>query len=267
MSLARTAAELRAAQRLRYEVFVAELDARPPGADRLARLEADRFDPHCDHIIVRDRSRPDAVAGGAIVGACRVQPPEAAGEGFSSQAEFDIAPLLARHAGLRFCEVGRSCVARTHRTQRTIEVLWYGLWAYACRAGIDVYFGTASLPGADPERHRAVLAYLHARVGAPRDWAVDALGGGAVAMEGPTGGAMSRARALRAMPPLLRGYLRVNAHVGRSAFLDTAFSTTDVLVIARLALMPTGYRDRARRVTGLDLPKPSRPVGIPADLQ
>ena len=44
MRLARDAADLRLAQALRYEVFVAELGADGPLVDHAARLEADRFD-------------------------------------------------------------------------------------------------------------------------------------------------------------------------------------------------------------------------------
>ena len=56
-------ADLRAAQRLRYEVFVAELGGGGTMVDHGARLERDRFDPFFDHLILTDARRDDAVVG------------------------------------------------------------------------------------------------------------------------------------------------------------------------------------------------------------
>lgn len=61
--LARDEADLQAAQRLRYDVFVSELGGDGPLVDHEAKLERDRFDPHFDHLLLSDDSR-----GGAIVG-------------------------------------------------------------------------------------------------------------------------------------------------------------------------------------------------------
>src|SRR5690349_24656910 len=51
--------QVRAAQRLRYRVFAEELGAAlhtgEPGHD------ADEFDPHCDHLIIRDDSTGEVV--------------------------------------------------------------------------------------------------------------------------------------------------------------------------------------------------------------
>jgi putative hemolysin len=38
-------------------------------------------------------------------------------------------------------------------------------------------------------------------------------------------------RALKAMPPLIKGYLRLGAFVGDGAVIDQQFGTTDVLII------------------------------------
>jgi putative hemolysin len=55
--LARDPRDLRAAQRLRYRVFVEELGGDGPMVDHAARLEADEFDAVCDHLILVDTSR------------------------------------------------------------------------------------------------------------------------------------------------------------------------------------------------------------------
>ena len=67
--------DLRAAQRLRYEVFVEELGARGPGVDHVARLEQDEFDPHFEHLLLIDTRRDPALLQD-VVGAYRLLPPE-----------------------------------------------------------------------------------------------------------------------------------------------------------------------------------------------
>ncbi len=52
--LASSAAELRAAQRLRYRVFFEEKGATPNARQRLLKRDVDAFDASCDHLIVVD---------------------------------------------------------------------------------------------------------------------------------------------------------------------------------------------------------------------
>ncbi|NDH20763.1 MAG: GNAT family N-acetyltransferase, partial [Rhodobacteraceae bacterium] len=61
VKLAQTEDELRAAQRLRYDVFVVELGGSGDMVDHEARLERDAFDPFCDHLILYD----DALINGS----------------------------------------------------------------------------------------------------------------------------------------------------------------------------------------------------------
>ncbi|MEO0381083.1 MAG: GNAT family N-acetyltransferase, partial [Pseudomonadota bacterium] len=63
VALARSASDLRAAQRLRYDVFVEELGGGGPLVDHDARLEKDRFDPFFDHLILYDDAADARVVG------------------------------------------------------------------------------------------------------------------------------------------------------------------------------------------------------------
>lgn len=56
LRLAKDARDLRAAQRLRYSVFVEELGAQGPMVDHENRLEVDEFDPFFDHLLLIDPS-------------------------------------------------------------------------------------------------------------------------------------------------------------------------------------------------------------------
>lgn len=247
VALARGQDVLAAAQALRQRVFFAA-----------AGRDADRFDPACDHLVVLDTSAPSE----PVVGTCRLLPRHRAGRtGFCSAGEFAVSPLIARHPGLSFCEVGRACIAPRHRSRMALEALWAGLWAYARGNAIDVYFGTASFPGLDADAHALALSYLHHRHRAPADWDVAPHADAAVAMDRMPPGAIEAPAALRALPPLIRGYLRLDAHVGSGAYADRRLGTIDVMIVSPVARMPGAYRRHFDRRIGVDESTPAR-VGI-----
>jgi L-ornithine Nalpha-acyltransferase len=151
--------------------------------------------------------------------------------GFYAEREFDIAPLLAAHPEKRFLELGRSCVLAPFRNRRTVELLWHGIWTYVLHHGIDVMFGCASLEGTDPSRLALPLSFLHHHAGADGAWATKALPDRLVTMNRLAPAAIEPKRALHALPPLLKGYMRLGAMIGEGAVIDLQFGTTDVLVI------------------------------------
>ncbi|MEI8146541.1 MAG: GNAT family N-acyltransferase, partial [Alphaproteobacteria bacterium] len=151
--LVANAAEVRRAQRLRWQVFYEEMSALPDAASKLARRDIDPFDAICDHIVVIDHAAQERPRFGPprprIVGTYRLLRQDVAERhgGFYSAQEFDLTDLLARHRGRRFLELGRSCVLAPYRDKRTVELLWQGIWAYVLANGIDVMIGCASLEG------------------------------------------------------------------------------------------------------------------------
>jgi putative hemolysin len=50
--------------------------------------------------------------------------------------------------------------------------------------------------------------------------------------------------ALRALPPLIRGYMRAGCTIGEGAVIDRQFGTTDVLIYLPLAKMDARYLSR-----------------------
>ena len=218
--LAQTVGDVEAAQRLRAHVFGREEDA-------------DAFDPCCHHVLVETET-------GEVVATYRLLPP--AGGASYVATEFDVAALYARHPALRFLELGRSCVAPAWRTRRVMELLWHGAWAYVVREGYDVMLGCASLPGTVPDA--ALLAFLYAAARAPDGWRVAALPGHGVPMGGDP---LPPREALRRLPPLVKGYLRLGAHVGEEAVVDPDFGTTDVLIVLRREAIAPRYLDHFGR--------------------
>lgn len=230
--LARSAREVDAAQALRYRVFVEEMHAQLPQDAMRRKRDMDSFDEICDHLLVVDTAI-DGDPEDQIVGTYRLlrQDVAMAHGGFYSSSEFDIEPLLARHPGKRFMELGRSCVLPHYRTKRTVELLWQGNWAYALRHNMHALFGCASFPGVQPESHALALSFLHQSVLAKGEWAASARPELHCEMDLMPAEAINPKRALMAMPPLIKGYLRLGAMIGNGAVVDQAFNTTDVLVV------------------------------------
>ncbi|NKN35090.1 GNAT family N-acetyltransferase [Agrobacterium sp. a22-2] len=247
--LARTQSEVDAAQSVRFRVFVEEMKAQlAPDAMRCKR-DIDSWDAICDHLLVLDR----AIEGDPedqIVGTYRLLRHDVAlaSGGYYSSSEFAIGDLLARHPDKRFMELGRSCVLPEYRTKRTLELLWQGNWAYALRHGVDAMFGCGSFPGVRPEAHALALSFLHNNALAQGDWAVEARPELFRTMDLMPEEAISARKALSAMPPLIKGYLRVGAMVGSGAVVDHAFNTTDVLIILPI----TSISDRYLNYYGAD---------------
>ena len=243
--LAVEAREVKKAQRLRYKVFYEEMSAIPDIQTQMSRRDRDAFDDICDHLLVIDHDTIGKSGEPAIVGTYRLLRQEVAqsGAGFYSAGEFDLAPLIERHGGLHFLELGRSCVLRPYRTKRTVELLWHGIWSYVRSHRIDVMIGCASLEGTDPERLALPLAFLHHHARAPEAWQVGALPGRRVAMDRIAAEAVDAKAALRLLPPLLKGYLRVGCYVGDGAVVDRQFGTTDVMIVLPVKAINQRYVD------------------------
>ena len=247
--LAACAEDITAAQTLRYRVFYEELAARPDEAACLARRDQDRFDLVCDHLLVVRPQRGDGdrdpvcVSDGTLVGTYRLlrQDIAEAGPGFYTQDEFDIAPLIARHANLRFLELGRSCVLAPYRTRPVVELLWQGIWDYVRGHRLNVMIGCASLEGTDPEAHAKALSFLARHCAAEGDWHVRAHDHRRIAMHRLGAEEVDPRRAMKGLPPLIKGYLRLGARIGDGAVIDTQFNTIDVLIVLPVSAIDRRY--------------------------
>ena len=243
--LATTAREIRKAQRLRYKVFFEEGGAQPDRTASLIRRDVCEFDRICDHLIVIDHAARSKLGRlkPRVVGTYRLlrQDVAQANSGFYSAGEFDIAPMLAAHDGLNFLELGRSCVAKNWRGKRTLELLWRGLWAYVRHHRVDVMFGCASLPGTSPLALAAPLGFLQAHARAEGEWEVSGWPGRCLPAGMVSAPAINPRKALAALPPLIKAYLRCGAKFSTSAVIDWHFGTIDVLAIMPVADISEKY--------------------------
>jgi putative hemolysin len=233
--LAQTAAEVRQAQKLRYRVFYQDGPAIANPGRLFARRDVDSYDAICDHLLVLDHDAKDGQNANrpAVVGTYRLlrQPMAEEYGGFYTSAEFDIGGLIARHPHLQFLEAGRSCVLEPYRTKRTVELLWHGISGYLRQNETDAMFGCASLDGTEPKRLAVALSFLHHYARAPEPWRARALPERYVEMNRMSKEAIDPKAALRMLPPLIKGYLRVGAYIGDGAVIDHEFGTTDVLIM------------------------------------
>lgn len=244
--LATSAKEVRRAQRLRFKVFCDEMGAAPNAASLLSRHDIDDYDAICDHLLVLDHAvkpKPFRPVKPKVVGTYRLLRQEVADEhfGFYTAGEYDIAPLLEANPDARFLELGRSCVLKSYRTKRTVELLWHGIWAYVLHHGMDVMMGCASLEGTDPRRLALPLSYLHHYAAAAPPWRARALSERYVPMDLMPRDAVNPKAALHELPPLIKGYLRVGATFGDGAVIDRQFGTTDVLAVMPVAAISQRY--------------------------
>ncbi|MFT3732812.1 MAG: GNAT family N-acyltransferase [Hyphomicrobium sp.] len=247
--LARTWAEIKLAQRLRYQVFFEEMSAVPSRLAQFRRRDEDAYDALCDHLLVVDLDKTTPGRHGRperpkVIGTYRILRQEVAerGPGFYSAGEYDIAPLLrSKSPTHRFMELGRSCVLAPYRSKRSVELLWHGLWTYVRENRIDVMIGCASFEGIDLEEHKMALSYLYHKALAPEEWRCSARAPLSVAMNLVPESKLDPKSALKSMPPLIKAYLRLGAYFGDGAVIDRQFGTTDVLVIMPVANIDPRY--------------------------
>jgi putative hemolysin len=253
VKLAETEAERQGAQRLRYRVFVEEMGAQARPEERAARREWDGFDPFVDHLILVSSDPGIADPLDRVVGVYRLLRSEVAraGPGFYGASEYDLGPIEG--CGRSSVELGRSCVAREHRGGPGMHLLWNGLAEYVLARKIEILFGVASFRGTDPAPLAEPLAYLHHRHLAPPDLRVRARPEHFLRMDLMPEAEIDPVRALRAIPPLIKAYLKLGGSVGEGAFVDHDFNTVDVCVIMGTGRMTSRYRafyDRSHRGGG-----------------
>lgn len=238
ISLARTPEDVEAAQRLRYSVFAGEfgarLDSPRPG------LDEDRFDPFCQHLVVRDETLDQ------VVGTYRLLLPEGAlrAGGYYSAGEFDISRVLALRG--RILEVGRSCVHPHYRSGGTISLLWAGLGTILQQEDIDYLMGCASVHDEDGGRIGALYSRLAQKHQLPAELRVSPH------KSLPGFDAQSTAEPAE-IPPLMRGYLLAGSKIGGEPAWDPDFHAADFLILLNTrAISPRYWRRFCENLRAVD---------------
>jgi len=226
--------DVRAAQRLRHQVFVDEMGAQTtPVSGAPAGHDVDLFDEFCEHLIVR--TVPGNDEPGEVVGTYRVLTPSAARRAgsFYTDTEFDLTRL--RPLRERMVELGRSCVHADHRSGGVILALWGALAQFMEHNAMETVVGCASISMRDGGHCAASLwARLRETHLAPVDLQVRPR----VALP-----VDDLNQSLDVDPPaLIKGYLRMGAKVLGAPAWDPEFNTADLPMLTRVADIPARYQ-------------------------
>jgi L-ornithine Nalpha-acyltransferase len=236
--LAQSEEEVKAAQLLRYEVFYEECGAQPDETMVLSKQDISPIDDFCDVLLVIDH------ACNKIVGTYRFMLREAALRygGYYTASEFDVSKLVSSPG--QIMELGRSCVHKNYRTKPTMQLLWRGIGAYIRLNQVNLCFGCGSFSGTDISLYKQALSYLYHNHLAPLELRAKALPIHYQKMDLIPASQVNSKEALRQLPPLIKGYLRLGGFVGDGAFIDTQFNSIDVCIIVKKEMMTKRYSER-----------------------
>lgn len=220
---AQTLGELDEVLRLRFQVFNVELGE---GLDESWQtgLDRDPFDAVCHHLLVADRET------GEIVGTYRIQTVAMAKQhiGLYSNLEFDLGAVPETILS-RAVEVGRACVALSHRNTQVLFLLWRGLALYLESNRLRFLFGCCSLTSQDPAEGLAVMRHLEATGHVHTEFTVEPRSGWECYLSSDT--AHLHWQGPVHIPKLFRIYLRHGALVCGPPAIDRDFKTIDYLVL------------------------------------
>lgn len=223
--------EVRQAQRLRFDVFAAEMGARL--STTLPGHDIDLFDDYCEHLLVRD------VTSQQVIGTYRVLTPAQAKRvgGTYSDNEFDLTRLGSLRP--RMVELGRSCVHPDHRHGGVILALWGALADFMVRNQLDTMIGCASIPMlhngvVSGDAAASIWQQLRQTHMAPIDFHVRP--------RLPLPVEQLDGSLLIEPPALIKGYLRLGARVLGAPAWDPDFNTADLPMLMRIADLPSRYR-------------------------
>ncbi len=211
--------------KLRFEVFNLELGE---GLEESYDTQRDKddFDAGCHHLMVLDRR------GGVLAGSYRMQTADMAKAhlGYYSAGEFDFTDMPAEVLDSAI-EIGRACVAESHRNTHTLFSLWRGLAAYVAHNRTRYLFGCSSLTSQDPNEGHDLLTQLSESGHLHPTLDLAPLEDFACPAADPNSGVKAE------LPPLFRIYLRYGAKVCGGPAIDRLFGTIDYLMLFDIEAM------------------------------
>jgi putative hemolysin len=231
--------------RLRYRVFAGEPGFATAMSGVTDGRDADRFDEHCDHLIVRHNPTDE------VVGCYRLLPPPGAiaAGGLYTATEFELGELDA--IAPQTVEMGRACVAAEHRSGAVLALMWAGILVYLERTDYRYLMGATSVPvlrdvdgGIPGSQIRGIRDFVSERHRGP--WQVRPRR--SVLLDGKSLDEIP-APARLSFPPLLTGYLRMGAWICGDPAHDPDFGVADFPTVLDRRRANTRYLERLRQIT------------------
>ena len=223
--LAQSDEEVRAAQKLRYEVLFKESGGRITKEMLNVGREEDEWDDIAYHVVVVDSKNDNQV-----VGTIRLVSNDSLVEGQSFYTEHAFNLDGMRNHYEKTVELSRACVSPEGRGGAILMLLWKFTMQFIEQNDFDVLFGCASFHGTDYHEHTEILSYLHAKhLATPELMPIPKDSVQSVAIEdfsSEPGSGKNRGK----VPTMLRGYLKVGARISDHAIIDPVFNTTFVVI-------------------------------------
>lgn len=221
--------QVRAAQRLRYNVFTHDMGARFPQSCQ--GYDIDLFDDFCEHLIVKD------LVSDEVVGTYRLLTPAQAQRVGSTyfETEFDMTRL--RGLRKRMVELGRSCVHPDHRHGGVIMALWGELFKFMSRNNLDTMIGSASIPVFKNELNVEIASHVWNYVKLNHMAPIDLH----VRPRSPLHLKPVEYDSNVELPSLIKAYLRLGAIVIGAPAWDPNFNTVDLPMMMRVSDLKPKY--------------------------
>jgi putative hemolysin len=159
--------------------------------------------------------------------------------GYYSETEFDLTSISDLPDSR--LELGRSCVHKNFRNAVVIGLLWRGIAAYIDKYDIRHLFGCGSLHSSNPAEVSVVYSYLNRFHRADERYRVQPL---RRLNDVQMFSFCDREQAFSAMPPLMKGYIRLGAQVCGEPAYDPVFGTTDFLILLDTEKLLERYQRR-----------------------
>lgn len=230
--------ERRQVRQLRYRVFCEEEGAFATDEQKKSREEYDEYDRYANYLAVFHK--------GKIIGSYRIIDRESAKKigGFYTETEFDISKI--KNSNLNIVELSRACIAPEYREKKTpLRLLWIGLNKYIKDNKIDMLFGMVSWKGTDPLTSSNAISYLYHNHLSPEKLraTVKKTDSKLTKMSILPKDSINPDTARKEMPPLLKGYLDLNATFGDGVFVDKKFNSYEVFVVLQTKDITQKYQN------------------------
>lgn len=226
--LAVSDADVLLSQQLRYEVFAEEMGA-DVGGSTDQKLDRDRFDEHCQHMLVTE------TASGKLVASTRLLNRDGANAigSYYSETEFDMRAIKALEGDL--LEVGRTCVRDGYRNGAVIATLWQGLASHIVDNEIPYMIGCASIEwGTDGSMVHAVARRLQQKYLVEESLRVTPN----VRVPNPDSDCVVTALKI---PPLMKAYVSLGAKICGEPSWDEAFGVADLFILLKTSDLSSRY--------------------------
>ena len=227
---ATTQEDVLAVQKLRYDVFYREKGAHPSPEMLEKGLDFDRLDPYAVHIMMEK--------DGEIVGTARLilsqNLPD--GEKFYTEDFFDCGKIIEKYDNLM--EIGRACVSDEYRRGPALSMIWKYAMTVIDKTKTDLCFGCASFSGNDPQEHKHTLSHLHTFNLSPEELRPKAIVDDIVSMRQMPDDEIELRKAVRGIPTLLHGYLKLGGYICDDAVIDRQFNTIFTCIFVDITKIP-----------------------------